>query len=265
MKISRISVAILFASMLLMMVAIPSGAAVKGTREEDMAIYYYATQEAAYTALVAGEIDFVMYDLTSAQADNAFTNPNIVTVNVPDSGYYEFDLNNNYTIMEYPGIRSPMNYSELRKAIAFLSDKDYYVGTLHNNKAVRIDQMVAAPYYGWANESMSYPYYPYEYDPAAAKAMLDSKFPVGTTSNPDYDPGDPLSSEFLRQYPADHSKAGQDLDPLIFYVRVEHLARLYSGRAIYQTLQKMGVPVDATECPSSVSYDPVMGEFNYHL
>jgi hypothetical protein len=265
MKLSRVSVAILFATVLLMMVAIPQGAASKGCREEDMAIYYYATQEAAYTALSTGEIDFILYDITSAQADNAFTNPNIVTVNVPDSGYYEFDLNNNYTIDADPGVRSPMNYSEMRKAIAFLSDKDYYVGTLHNNKAVRIDQMIAAPYYGWANESMSYPYYPYEYDPAAAKAMLDSKFPVGSTPNPDYDAGNPLSSQYLRHYPADHSLAGQDMHPMVFYVRVEHNARLQSGRAIYQALKMMGVPIDATECPSSVSYTPVMGEFNYHF
>jgi ABC-type transport system substrate-binding protein len=265
MKISRVSIAILFASILLMMVAIPSGAARKGVREDDMAIYYYATQEAAYTALSTGDIDFILYDITSAQADNAFTNPNIVTVNVPDSGFYEFDLNNNYTITAYPGIRSPMNYTELRQACAFLSDKDYYVGTLHNNKAVRIDQMVAAPYYGWADETKSYPYYPYEYDPAAAKAVLDSKFPVGTTPNPNYDSGDPLSSPYLRHYPDDHSLAGTDLDPLIFYVRSEHNARLMSGRAVYQALQKMGVPIDATEAPSTVTYTPVMGEFNYHF
>jgi hypothetical protein len=96
--------------------------------------------------------------------------------------------------------------------------------------------------------------------------MLDSKFPVGTTPNPRYDAGDPLSSAYLRQYPVDHpQKAGQDLDPLIFYIRMEHNARLMAGRAIYQALRKMGVPIYVSECPSSVSYTPVMGEFNYHF
>jgi ABC-type transport system substrate-binding protein len=250
----------------LLVIGVPNGTAVHGPREEDLTISFYETQEQAYTALTTGEIDLVMYDITSAQADNAFGNPNIITCKVPDSGFYEFDLNNNYTIDAYPGVRSPMNYSEMRKTIAFLSDKDYYVDTLLGTKAVRIDQMIAAPYYGWANTSMSYPNYPYEYNPTAAKAMLDSKFPVGTTPNPYYDPGDPLSSPYLRKYPDDHpQKAGQNLDPLIFYVRAEHNARLQSGRAIYRALRRMGIPCYVSECPSSVSYAPVMGEFSYHF
>jgi ABC-type transport system substrate-binding protein len=250
----------------LLFAGVPTGAAAHGPREDDLVIYFYPTQKAAYGNLTVGNIDFILYDITSAQADNAFTNPNIITCNVPDAGFYEFDLNNNETIDMYPGIRSPMNYTELRQAIAFLADKDYYVGTLHAGKAVRIDQPIAAPFYGWANASMSYPSYPYEYDPAAAKARLDSRFPVGTTPNPYYDPGDPLSSPTLRQYPVDHpQKAGQDLDPLVFYVRNEHNARLMSGRAVYQALQRMGVPITAIECTSDVSYDPVMGDFNYHF
>jgi hypothetical protein len=266
MKMSRVSVAILFASILLMMAVSPSAFAVKGPREEDMSITYYATQEAAYLALSTGEIDFIMYDLTSDQADNAFTNPNLVTGNVPDSGFYEFDVNNNYSIDEYYGIRSPTNYTEMRQALAFLSDKDYYVGTLLGGKATRIDQMVSAPYYGWANETMSYPYYPYEYSPAGAKAVLDTKFPEGTTTNPDYDSGDPLSSPYLRTYPADHpTKAGLDLDPLKCCIRTEHLARRESGRGVVVWLKKLGVPVLSVEGPSTVLYPIVMDEFDYHF
>jgi len=265
MKLSRVTVAILFASVLLMMVAIPSVAARKGPRSEDLAFYYYTTQEAAYTALTAGQIDIMLYDLSSTQADNAFTNPNLVTAKVPDSGFYEFDLNNNWSIPDYPGIRSPMNYSEMRQAIACLSDKDYYVGTILGAKATRIDQMIAAPYYGWANESMSYPNYPWEFDVAHAKAILDSKFPEGTTPNPHYDPGLPESAQYLRTYPSDHSKAGQDLDPLKIKVRSEHMPRLLAGRAVYGLMQKLGIPCDVQEAPMSVLYDIVMGDFNYHL
>ncbi len=123
MKLSRVSIAILFASVLLMMVTIPSVAARKGPREDDMAMYFYGSQEAAYTALTGGDIDFVAFDLTAQQADLAFLNPNIVTVKVPDSGFYEFDLNNNLTVRTYPGIRSPMNYSELRRLLRILLTK----------------------------------------------------------------------------------------------------------------------------------------------
>jgi ABC-type transport system substrate-binding protein len=251
---------------ILLLAGVPTGAAVHGPREDDLEIRFYATQEDAYMALTTGAIDLVLYDLTVAQANNAFVNPNLVTCKVPDSGFYEFDLNNNYSISTYPGIRSPMNYTEMRQAIAFLSDKNLYVDTYLGGMAARIDQMVAAPYYGWANESLSYPYYPYEYSPAAAKVVLDSRFPVGTTPNPYYVAGDPLSSSFLRQYPTDHpQKANQDLDPLIFYVRSDFTPRLYSGIRIYEALQRMGVPVDPTWGPSSVTYMPVMGEFNYHF
>jgi hypothetical protein len=265
MKMSRVSVAILFASLLLMMVAFPSASALKGTRGEDLSVTFYATQEAAYTALSTGEIDFILYELTSSQADNAFTNPNLVTAKVPSSGFYEFDLNNNYSISDYPGIRSPMNYTEMRQAVAFLSDKDYYVDTLLGGKAVRIDQMIAAPYYGWANASMSYPYYPYEYSPAAAKAKLDTTFPVGTTPNPYYDAGNPLSSPYLRQYPVGHSKAGMDLDPMKFKVRSDSTPRLEAGRGVVNWMRTLGVPIDSQEGSSSTLHPVVMADFNYHF
>jgi hypothetical protein len=197
---------------------------------------------------------------------DAISNPDIVTCQIPDSGFYEFDLNNNYSIAEYPGIRSPMNYTAMRQAIAFLSNKDYYVNTLLAGKAVRIDQMIAARYYGWANASMSYPYYPYEYSPAAAKTKLDSTFPVGTTPNLYYNVSNPLSSPCLRQYPADHpQKAGQDLDPLIFYVRTWPDPLVMVGRSVYYALREMGVPVDARELWHIPPWFPWTGDFNYHI
>ncbi len=267
-QLSRL-VVVLFASAILLVMPnfmVASAAAQNGPRGEDLVISFYDSQESAYAALTTGDIDLMLYDLTISQTDNAFTNPNLVTCKVPDSGFCEFDLNNNYTIKAYPGIRSPMNYSEMRKAVAFLSDKDFYVKVWFGTKAARIDQMVAAPYYGWANESWSYPHYPYEYSPAAAKAMLDSRFPVGTTPNPYYDASNPLSSAYIRQYPVDHpQKAGQDLDPLIFYVRVDHPPRLHSGSRVYHALQMLGVPIDARWWAAYPSYPEVMGEFNYHI
>jgi hypothetical protein len=267
MKMSRVSIAILFASILLMMAAFPSASAVKGPRNDDMTVTFYSTQELAYTALTTGEIDLVLFDITPTQADAAFTNPNIITAKVPESGFYEFDLNNNYSIPTYPGIRSPMNYTEMRQVIAFLSDKDYYVGTLLGGKAARIDQMIAAPYHGWTNATEEYPYYPYEYSPAAAQALLNSKFPVNTSqANPYYDPGDPLSSQYLRNYPDDHpQKAGQVLDPMMFKVRSDSTPRLEAGRGIVNELRSMGVPINSQEATSTVLSAIVMQQFDYQF
>ena len=245
-----------------------------GPRMEDLIVYFYTTREAAYTALSTGDVDMVAglgwssaLDLldgalpTSAQVDNAFTNPNIIAAPISAANMYEFDLNNNYTIPDYPDWRSPMNYTEMRQAIAFLSNKDYYVGTLCGGKAVRIDQKIAAPYAGWGSTTP----YPYEYSPAAAKATLDSTFPPGPTLNPNYDPLEPLSSPTLRTYPVGHTKAGQDLDPLKFMIRDDYSAQLQAGRMIVDWMRKLGVPVDSTEGTSSALCPDVMGDRNCHF
>jgi hypothetical protein len=260
----------LFASLLLLMTSLPlpSTAAAKGSREDDLVLHYYTNITEAYLALKSGEIDMVLYDLSQGLVADAMQDANLVLAPVADSIMYEFDLNNNYSIADYPGIRSPMNYTEMRQAIAFLSNKDYYVSTLLGGFAERIDQPVAAPYKGWANASLWYPHYPYEYDPEAAKALLDIRFPEGTTLNPYYDPLNPLSSQFLRQYPSDHpQKAGQDLDPLKFMVRVDSTPRLQAGRGVVDWMRSMGVPIDLHDWVSSSSWwwNTIFYDRNYHF
>lgn len=247
MRLNLAVMVMVLVSVLLLVTALPlpSAAALNGPREDDLTLHYYPNMTSAYVALKHGEIDIVLFDLSQDLVADAVQDPNLVLAPVADYGMYEFDLNNNYSIPSYPGIRSPMNYTEMRQAVAFLSNKDYYVNTLLGGFAERIDQPVAAPLKGWANASLWYPYYPYEYDPEAAKAVLDSRFPEGATPNPYYDPLDPLSSQFLRQYPIDHpQKAGQDLDPLKFRVRSEHTARREAGCAVAGAMRSMGVPID---------------------
>jgi hypothetical protein len=266
--LSRLFMVLVASATLLAMLSIAAVpvAGRSGPREDDLAIYFYESQGSAYSALARGDIDIILFDITSSQADNAFTDSNIVTAKVPDSGFYSFDLNNNYSISDYPGIRSPMNYTEMRQAVAFLSNKDYYVDTLLGGKAARIDQPISAAYYGWANASMSYPTYPYEYSPAGAKTMLDSKFPEGSTPNPYYDPLNPLSSPYLRQYPTDHpQKAGQDLDPLKFLVRVEHIARRESAHGVVIWMRKLGVPINEWQAWSWILWPYVGNARNYHF
>ncbi len=266
MKLRKVSAAILFATALLMMTAIPlPSRALKGPRTEDLILYYYETVDSAYAALKAGEIDMVGYEITADLFTDASQDANIVVGQVADSGFYEFDINNNGTILTFPDWISPTNYVEMRQAIAWLTDKDFIVSEITGGFTERIDQMIAAPYYGWANASMSYPNYPYEYDPSAAAAVLDTKFPEGSTSNPYYDPGFPGSAEFIRTYPTGHSKAGSDLDPLEVVVRTDDFRRFEAGRLLYGNLRKHGVPVNPFEGPSSDTYDKVMGQFDYHI
>ena len=258
----------IFLITLLVVVCIPQSivAASKGPRTEDLIMNFYSDVLAAYSALEMGEIDIVGYNICESPYWDAIANPNLVLAPVDSMGMYQFDINNNYTIPSYPGVRSPTNYKEFRQALAFLVDKDRIVEEFCNGFAARIDQPVGAPNHGWTNKSYTGINYPYEYDPAAASALLDAAgFTNGTTPNPYYDPGFPGSTTTLRTYPPGHSKAGLGLDDVIFYVRTDDTRRLLAGRQLYESARKIGVPFDVTEAPSSGCYPAVMDQHDYHL
>jgi hypothetical protein len=237
----------------------------KGPRTGDLHISFYPNITAAYTALKEGEIDMLGYELPRELYDDAVADPDIVLAPVSDFGMYQFDLNNNDTIYSVRDYRSPMSYVEMRRAIAFLTDKNYIVREICEGFAERIDQQLAAPAKGWANKSYWYPHYPYEYDPAHAAATLDTTFPQGTTPNPDYDPAFPGSARYLRTYPGGHEKAGQNLDALKFVIRNDDIWRLNAGQLIASNAKKLGIPVDLIEGSHASIYERVYGQFDYHL
>jgi hypothetical protein len=238
----------------------------QGPREEDVIVKFYENLDEAYGALKTGQIDILRYELTMDLLQDALSDPNIVVAPVFDSGMYEFDINNNCSIPTYPGIRSPTNYQGFRQALAFLVDKNYIIDTACAGFAERIDQPIGAPLRGFRNVSYWYPNYPYEFNSATAASVLDvSGFEEGSTPNPYYDPAFPGSAEYIRVYPVGHETAGQNLDPLIFYVRSDDYRRLEAGRELDQNLRKMGIPTNRIECDSSIAYPNVMDELDYHL
>ena len=258
----------IFLITLLVVACIPQsvGSSSKGPRTEDLIMNFYYDLNVAYNALKIGEIDIVGFNICESPYLDAIENPNVVLAPVADMGMYEFDINNNYTIPSYPGVRSPTNYKEFRQALAFLVDKDRVVEEFCGGFAARMDQPIAAPTHGWMNKSYTGANYPYEYDPAAASALLDvAGFTNGTTLNPYYDPAFPGSATTLRTYPPGHSKVGQDLDDVVFYVRSDDPRRFKAGRQLYESARKIGIPVEANEGPSSFTYDPVMGLMDYHV
>ena len=251
----------------------------KGPRTANLTVTFGATM---WDLATAGTIDLLagtgwspaleLLDgnglLDATDFGTAMNNPNIVLAPVAAANTHQLDLNNNYSISTYPGVRSPMNYTEMRQAIAFLTDKDDIVNTDCGGLAQRIDQMIAAPFYGWANESMSYPYYPYEYDPWAARVLLDSTFPEGTDPNPAYDPAVLWSAQFLRTYPADHpQKPGLTLDPLIICERSDDTRWASAMPKIEGDLSCIGIPWNSTGTTGgrAALYDRVMGDRDYHI
>jgi hypothetical protein len=268
MKLRSVSVAVLFAMVLLTMSAFPlPAAAVKGPRADDLIIYYYADVESAYAALKAGQIDAVGYEITADLYIDAAGDSNIVVGPVGDMGYYQIDMQHNWTIADDPTCdRSPMTYPAFRRALAFLLDKDWVIEEACGGFAERIDQMIPAPNFGWANASLWKPNYPYEYDPTTAAATLDAAgFVEGSTPNSYYDASFPGSAEYIRVYPTGHPQAGNDITPVKYCVRTDDIRRLETGRLHYANMRKHGIPVNVVEGPSAALYDQVMGDFNYHL
>jgi hypothetical protein len=244
----------------------PSEAISKGPRTEVFINRSYSDVRETYAALETGEVDIVGFDIQLPVYLDAIDNPDIALAPVDDMGMYEFDLHNNYSIHSYPGIRSPTSYTAFRQALAFLVDKDRVVEEFCEGFATRIDQPISPPAHFWMNQSYTGANYPYEYDPAAASALLDAHgWTEGATPNPYYDPLFPGSIPNLRTYPPGHETAGADLDPVITYVRSDDSRRLQAGRHLYGNMRKLGIPVDAREGPSSYTYDPVMGLRDYHI
>ena len=263
----HVSIALLTMAILMFVAIFPSSiVADQGPKQEDLIINFRSDVQAAYADLKTGVCDLVGYEIQRLQYNDAINDPNVVLASVSDFGMYEVDINSNCTIPTYPDWVSPTHYKEVRQAAAFCIDKDEVIDTFCAGFAERIDQPVAAPTKGWMNMSCSYENYPYNINPAAAAAKLDAAgFVEGTTPNPYYDASYPGSTEHIRVYPVGHSKAGLDVDPLVIYCRSDDLRRLETGRKLYRGFRKLGMPMDVHEVPSAVSYDPVMGEFDFHF
>jgi hypothetical protein len=244
---------------------IPNPARAVGVRTEDLVIRFYADVESAYAALKAGDIDAVGYEITSDLYADAIGDPNIALGPVGDRGKYEFDINNNYTATDLDdGLRSPTNYVNFRRGLAFLVDKDLVVDTFCGGFADRIDQPLSYIHRGWRNTSYWYEdgTYPYEFNrPSSAAAFDAAGFVQGTDPNPNYDAGIAGSAEFMRIHP----DLGTTMNPLEVCIRTDDARRLEAGRALCDELRLLGVNVNQFEGDSSVLYPKVMDNFDYHV
>jgi hypothetical protein len=274
MNVKKITAAVLFASFILTIAfPIPSAFAAKGPRMNDLLIKYYASVEAAYTALKASEIDMIGYELTDVLYADAITDPNICLGPVADMGMYEFDVQNNYSIMTYPGVESWLwgkKNNLTRRALTYLADKDLIVTDCTGGFTERIDQLLAAPTKGWRN--FTHPgwgdgNFTFEYDPDTAAALFDAAgYVQGSTPNPAYDPLISWSAEFLRVYPGDHpTHAGQDVHDVVMCIRTDDLRRFCAGDLLLYHLEVIGFPCAPIYGSSTELYDQVMGDMNFHV
>jgi ABC-type transport system substrate-binding protein len=217
-------------------------------------VYFYASDDKAFGALLAGEVDFIDWPLTYEQYLDACESPDLELAAYAENGMGEFDINNNYTIADYPGVRSPTNDVEFRRALAQATPKDYFIDVIINGFAERIDCPIPALQKGYGNETCCNDYYPYDLD--AANARLDAAGFVDTDSNG------------IRNYPVGWPgrETGPDLDCLKVYVRSDHSHRLAVGTLYVGILTgDLHIPVCAVYDTSDVEYPIVLGARNYHI
>jgi len=254
------------AMMLSLSLAVRSVSAIdKGPRNNFLVLRSYANQGDAYGALVVGEIDLDVHELTYAQYLHATTDSELVVCKVEKRDMFQFDINNNRYINTYPNWVSPTSYKQFRQALALLTPKDYIVNVICGGFAERIDQPIPFPLRSWQNWSRSNPY-PYEYNRIVAAYRLDQAgFYQGTEENPYYDPDFQGSAQTIRTYPSGHSKAGEKLDPLIMVIRNDDRRMLDTGQLLRDNLRKHGVPIESIERDERYAYGRIFAAQNYHI
>lgn len=277
-KIKREIVVSLSASILIisMLASIPIGSSgvemestQYGPRAPGLDIYFYTNPDYLFEALVNNQTDLMDWPLTRWQYEAATQDPNIILAPVVGLDTFQFDLNNNYTILSYPGVRSPTNSKEFRQALAYLVDKDRIVYDVLGGLADRIDVPIPAFLRIWWNPSVTGWNYSYQYNPTQAANLLDAVgFVQGTTPNPYYDPYYyPWSAQYLRKYPVGWPgrENGPDLDPIMVCIRNDNGQMRMVGELLVENMRALGIPVDQIEAPKAVLNNIVKGYHDYHV
>ena len=268
MKMIKI-VAIVASLLMALMMAAPTFA-VKGPITDHL-MYKFYTEDALFAGLLNGEIDFMAWPLTSTQYDIAKATLNITVAPYFETGAYEIAFNNNATDPSHMADRKAMNYTEFRRAMACLIDKDGLIaGPTVNGFATRIDTPIARPNLDtWVNFGVSkyasdgslLNNYPWDYNTTKALEILwtnnwfsHTTYPTLTSLLTAY-AGGPLPVGSVK-YPPGHPRAGTAIDTIIAYVRT-HLPRKQAGDSLCAEMIKLGITVSETVAGSSVCYNAV--------
>jgi len=260
MKKFEVRIAVVIAVVLLLtLIQVPS---IKSMARSDLEFKWYSNPDDAFMDLVANETDILCMDLTFEQKEAVEADPNLQICRYAKNDVFEYALNNNYSIVDYPNVQSPTNRLEVRQAIAYLVDKTYIIENILQGQAMRIDQPIPAPQSGWCNESVVGPNYPYPYNPTKAAEILANLGFADTDGNG------------WLNYPADWPGApGADTTeyPLKVVIRSEYQARLLVGRYLVEQLENTlaqymgaGFKCNKIEGPRSVIL-PILLEKNFHV
>jgi ABC-type transport system substrate-binding protein len=243
--------------MVLLTMLVPPNFQAKATKgpRSDVDVQFYGSHEEAYAALVAGDIDFIQGSLTYEQRMACEADPNLCVSDIIENEMMQFDLNNNYTIQTYPGVRNPLHLKEFRRALSCMVDKQYIIDEILEGAGALLNVPISLNSISWWPTCALPANFEWTYNLTKAEEQLQLANFVDT------------DADTIRNYPSGWpgvTPDGKNMDPLIFYVRTED-KRLDVGRYLASQLDYFGVPYDKIEGSSDVCYPPVMTDLNYHL
>lgn len=228
---SRIVVVIAAVFLLTSLIQVSS---VKSTARSDVCFKGYSSTEDAFTALLNDEVDIMCYSLSYEQFENAQTNPNIQLASYDENGIFQFDVNNNYSIISYRNVRSPTNELKVRQAIAHLVNKSYITeDLLPKFWGETIDVPISNALSGWWNTSVTGSNYPYPYNPDVAAELLAS-LGFNDTDGNGY-------LNYPSDWPGIENLPSTDTQsmPLKILVRIDHEDRKKAGNYLIQQLEEV--------------------------
>jgi peptide/nickel transport system substrate-binding protein len=262
-KIAALCISIFTVFALASMLAVPAFAG--GPRTPNLVIKIFYSPDPENYALETGDIDINDWPLAKEWIDKWAVNPAIQLREYAELGQMEFDLNNQMWPTGWPGFYDPNDWHynasrDMRKAIAYLTEKDRIVSEVLKGLAYKMDApFLPEPLKGYISPNMTI----YNFDPWAAKALLDKWFPEGSTTNPYYDPSQPWSAQKIRQ--ENSTGVWTDLAPLKFYIRLDDPNRKAAGEMLVARLRQSGIPVNPLIQERTVCYYNVMVLYDFHI
>ncbi len=224
----------------------------RGPKVDELLIKVYSNYNDAIKALEADEIDVLAPSLNATLIDKYTESPwneSITLGALSELGMFEIDINNNETLPAYPNWPSPTHYKAFRHALAHLVNKQQFVNETLGGHGIVLN----TPIMPWLTEWYSDHADRHSFNITQAVRILD----VGGFEDADGDG--------VREYPSEHIKARENLDPLIFCTTSEDPARLTVAQLLTLEMQAIGIPVNLAVTTWSNIFNQVYIEKNFHL
>jgi len=274
-KVKPLYVSLAFALLAVVLMSaitpLTKASATYGPRVDELLCKIYGTDVAEFAAFEAEQIDLLDWPAGSGEVDRWSDPPFSDYIQLDpyrEIGLYEFDINNNETLISYPNWLSPTNYPEFRHAIAHLVDKPFIINTYVGGYGAQCESPIM-PWLAWYDPTMAV----HLYDPEMAKLTLfNAGWKPDTTDASDakFPAGHPMAGQLLKNVMTNGPHGATD-PGLIMYRRSDSLARslagglLVDGDATHKGLQDIGVPVDDNNVNKGTAGPAVMYRKDFHI